>query len=88
MLVPEPPLTPVEESARAVGVVIGGGGPGQGGLEGGVVAQVQIHVVVEVEDAAAHVQRAVDVGVSREAALEVLKVLMVHVGVAVVVPLS
>ncbi len=55
----------------AVGVVVGGGGAGEGGLEGGVVGQVQIHVVVEVEDAATHVQRAVDVGLGREATLEV-----------------
>ena len=61
----------VRRSAGAVGVVVGGGGAGEGGLEGGVVVQIQIHVVVEVEDAAAHVEAAVDVVLSREAMLKV-----------------
>ena len=48
-------------------------------MESGVVVQVQIHVVVEVEDAAADVEPAFRalIGFGREAALEVCIILMV-----------
>ena len=44
-----------ERLPGAVGVEVGGGGAGEGGLEGGVVVQIQVYVVVEVENAAADV---------------------------------
>ena len=52
---------------------------GEGGLESSVVVQVEVYVVVEVEDAAADVQRAVDVGLRRKATLEMPCVLQTHV---------
>ena len=56
-------------------------------MEPCIIVQAQVVVFVEVEHAATYVQRVVNVPFGRKTTLEMLKILMIEISVAVVVAL-